>query len=82
MTRAEFYEKYGDVKFVSYYKYIFCYQAHLTNGNKLECEYGGCSDAIYRHDVDADSEQRVYDLTPFSGRVYENDVIIDEFYDY
>ena len=85
MTREEFYEKYGDVKvkFSSYYKYTFTYEATLPDGNRLTCGYGGDHDDIYRHDVSADWEETVSGLEPHEGSVYNpQGNVIESFYDY
>ena len=85
MTRAEFYEKYGNVrvKFSSYYKYTFTYEATLPDGNRLTCGYGGNHDDIYRHDVSADWGETVGSLQPYKGSVYDwIGYEIESFYDY
>lgn len=84
MTRQEFYEKYGDVKvkFASYYKYTFTYEATLPDGKLLICGFGGNSDDIYRHEVSADFEETVSSLQPYSGAVYQDGIETDSFYDY
>lgn len=84
MTRQEFYEKYGDVKvkFSSYYKYTFTYEAMLLDGKRLTCGYGGNSDKIYRHEVGADSEESVTSLHPHEGYVYQDGKEVEGFYDY
>ena len=84
MTRQEFYEKYGSVKvkFLSYYKYTFTYAATLPDGKRLTCGYGGNGDDIYRHEVDADSEETVSSLKPHEGSVYQDGNEVEYFYDY
>ena len=84
MTREDFYAKYGDVKvkFLSYYKFVFSYSAHLPDGKLLTCNYGACCDEIYKHEVDAGAEETVGSLQPYAGSVYENGKEIEGFYDY
>lgn len=84
MTRQEFYDKYGSVKvkFSSYYKYTFTYEATLPDGSLLTCGYGGNSDEIYRHEVGADSEEDVISLQPYQGAVYQGGEKVEGFYDY
>ena len=84
MTRQEFYDKYGSVKvkFSSYYKYTFTYAATLPDGKCLTCGYGGNSDDIYRHEVDAGSEETVNSLQPHTGSIYQGGNEIENFYDY
>ena len=84
MNRAEFYDKYGNVKvkFSSYYKYTFTYEAILPDGKLLTCGYGGNHDAIYRHEVSTQTEETVNNLQPYTGSIYHGDVEIEGFYDY
>ena len=85
MTRAEFYEKYGNVKvkFSSYYKYTFTYSASLPDGNKLKCGYGGNCEDIYRESVSATDEETVINLQPYQGIVCDSEGnTIESFYDY
>lgn len=84
MTKAEFYEKYGEVEvmFESYYKYEFTYQADLPDGKTIVVTYGGDGDKIYRHGVTAWEEVKISVLRPFSGNVYDGGNSIEEFYDY
>jgi hypothetical protein len=84
MTRQEFYDKYGSVKvkFSSYYKYIFTYEATLPDGKCLTCRYGGNGDDIYRHDVSANNEEAVISLQPHEGAVYQDGKEVEGFYDY
>jgi len=84
MTRTEFIEKYGDVKveFSSYYKYTFTFCGSLPNGDYISVDVGGSSDDIYRMTVEADIEESIVRLNPFSGSVFSNDVEIESFYDY
>ena len=83
MTRDEFYKKYGSVKvkFSSYFEYTFTYTADLPDGKRLFCGYGGNSDDIYRHEVNADGEETVSGLQPYEGSIYENDKYVEGFYD-
>ena len=84
MTRKEFYEKYGSVmvKFSSYYKYTFTYEATLPNGKRLTCGFGGDADDIYRHEVSANHEVSVISLQPYEGYVYQDGKEIEGFYDH
>lgn len=85
MTRAEFYEKYGQfpVKFSSYYKYIFTYSGALPDGGSVECDCGGDAGEIYRHSVTPDTKELINTLQPYAGRAMDKDgVIVDNFYDY
>lgn len=81
MTKSEFIGKYGSVKvkFVSYYKYTFTYEARLPDGKQILCWYGGSADAIYRHEVIANQEETIESLHPCSGSLYENGKEIDGF---
>lgn len=84
MSREEFLAQYGDfkVKFSSYYKYVFYYNATLEDGSRICCQVGGNSDAIYKHSVSADNEELVSDLDAFAGSVEKDGAIIAAFYDY
>ena len=84
MTRAEFYDKYGDVEvmFSSYYKYTFTYAATLPDGKLLTVGYGGNSDKIYRHEVVSGCVKNVSQLQPYTGAVYEGAEKVESFYDY
>lgn len=84
MTRAEFYEKYGDVEvtFSSYYKYTFTYECTLPDGKRLTVGYGGDSGEIYRHEVTASCVETVERLQPYTGAVYEGTDEVEGFYDY
>lgn len=84
MTREEFYRKYGDVKvkFWKYYKYTLWFSAPLPDGNILTCGYGGIAEEIYRRKVVADKEEKVININPYCGSVYDGDTLIDNFYDY
>ncbi len=84
MTRQEFYDKYGSVKvkFSSYHKYTFTYEATLPDGSRLTCWYGGNSDDIYQHEVGANSEETVSSLQPHIGAVYQGGKEVESFYDY
>lgn len=84
MTRAEFYQKYGDVEveFSSYYKYVFIYKAILPDGSVLSCGYGGNHDDIYRHDVIVGAKEKISSLCPYQGSTAKNGIEIDSFYDY
>jgi hypothetical protein len=85
MTKAEFVEKYGDikVKFANYYKYSFTFEGVLLDGNRLAVRIGGSSDDIYRQSVSADIETTVADLSPYTGIVYKKDgEEVESFYEY
>lgn len=84
MTKSDFLNKYGDVEvtFSSYYKYTFTYTATLPDGKHLTVGYGGCSDEIYRHEVEAGSVEKVRNLRPYTGAVYECTEEVEGFYDY
>lgn len=85
MTRQEFYEKYGNVKvkFSSYYKYTFAFNAVLPDGGIITCECGGNHDDIYRFEVAAGAEDTIRSLEPYAGTAYSKDgVKTDSFYDY
>lgn len=84
MTRADFYEKYGDVEvvFTSYYKYTFTYVATLPDGKRLTVGYGGNHDDIYRFDVSANKPVSVSQLQPYMGSVYQGTEEVEGFYDY
>lgn len=84
MTRAEFYAKYGDVEvtFSSYYKYTFTYAATLPDGKLLTVGYGGNSDDIYMHEVASARAEKVSQLQPHTGAVYEGVKEVEGFYDY
>jgi len=84
MTRAEFYAKYGEVEvtFVRYYKYTFTYAATLPDGKRLTVEYGGNSDEIYRHEVVSICAERISQLQPYAGAVYDGSDELEGFYDY
>lgn len=55
METKEVIELYGDLplKFSSYYKYSFTYEANAPDGTTVWASYGGCADDIYRHEVKA-----------------------------
>jgi hypothetical protein len=61
MTRDEFNERYKDVelKFSSYWKYSFTFTGYGPDGEKIECEWGKCSDDIYRFSVTPDETIKV-----------------------
>ena len=85
LTRAEFYEKYGDVEVVfdSYYKYTFNFHGLTKNGSTLTVRLGGDADEIYREEIYANDVTTVQRLQPYAGTVYDasgNEV--DSFYDY
>lgn len=84
MTKDEFFQKYGDVKvkFCSYYKFAFTYEAQLPDGKRLTCCFGGNADDIYKREVSNDKEKTVSNLDPHTGSVYEDGQEIEEFYDY
>ncbi len=74
----EFYEKYGDikVKFKSYYKYVFTYEAMLADGKRLVVKCGGTPGDIYRHEVQADEYEYVGVIYPVEGHVYDGETIV------
>lgn len=84
MTREEFYEKYGgmELKFVSYYKYIFTFSGLTDEGYDISCGCGGNSEDIYRMEVATNSVETVAELQPFMGSIYKDGVEIEGFYDY
>lgn len=85
MTREEFYKKYGEVEviFSTYYRYTFNYIAVLPDGKLLVVSYrGGNSGDIYRHEVTAGRFEKVINIQPFKGEVYEGTKEIEGFYDY
>jgi hypothetical protein len=84
MTRAEFYAKYGDVEvtFSSYYKYTFNYATTLPDGKRLTVGYGGNSDEIYRHEVATLCAEKVSQLQPYTGAVYEGTEEVEGFHSY
>jgi hypothetical protein len=84
ITRAEFYEKYGDVEvtFSSYYKYTFEYSATLDDGKRIVVSYGGNSDEVYRHEVSSGFTETINALGPYAGNVYADGNCIEGFYDY
>lgn len=84
MTRQEFYDKYGnvEVKFSSYYKYVFTYEAVLPDGKRISVGYGGNHDDIYRHGVSVTTADKIIDLQPHEGSVYEGKEQVESFYDY
>lgn len=79
-----FMAKYGDVKvkFSSYYKFAFFFEATLENGDIITVSVGGNSDDIYRFEVIADREETVKELEPYSGTIYRNGEVIESFYNY
>ncbi|MDQ7996109.1 MAG: hypothetical protein AAGC76_09670 [Luteibacter sp.] len=82
MTRDEFMAKHGHVvvKFRSYYKYTFVYEATLPDGSTLTAYYGGNSGEI---EVSADSEEALYSLCPYACEVTDKDgKEVESFYDY
>lgn len=84
ITKAEFYDKYGDVlvQFSGYYKYAFSYKATLPDGKRIVVDYGGNTGDIYRHDVSPEGLQAIRNLDPYAGTVYEGTKIVEEFYEY
>lgn len=56
LTKEQVMERYGKVplKFSSYYKYTFSYSGTAPDGAVVSASYGGSSDDIYRHQVEAD----------------------------
>lgn len=84
ITRAEFYEKYGEieVKFSSYYKYTFYYEGVLPDGRSITVGYGGNSAEIYRREVFANTVKTINVLQPYTGAVYDGGKEVEHFYDY
>jgi hypothetical protein len=80
MTRSELYEKYGHVKvqFISYYKYVFTYQARLPDGAILICRYGGTAGDIYRHLVSRAGTVSIAILGPDYCSVSKDGEKVDE----
>ena len=85
LTRAEFYEKYGDiiVQFKDYYKYTFNFEGYTNEGNRVRVGYGGNSDEIYNYELSFDSKESLVSCCPYMGSVYDKDnKEIEYFYDY
>lgn len=84
ITRAEFYEKYGDVEvtFSHYYKFTFSFSGDASDGSRVCVDVGGNSDDIYRFDVSAGDAQTVLSLRPYCGRVTKDGEEVESFYDY
>ena len=84
VARDEFIDKYGsvEVKFFSYYKYVFTYTGTLPDGSKISVDVGGNSDDIYKMSVSSNGVETVYGLDPFAGSVYKDSQEVDGFYDY
>lgn len=63
LTNDEAIELYGDVelKFSSYYKYVFMFVGFAEDGARICVTYGGDADDIYRYDVDADETLKFED---------------------
>lgn len=84
MTKADFIQKYGQVKvkFSSYHEFVFTFVGVTDDGNRVVVQYGGNSDDIYRMEVAVDCEENMQCLDPFGGDVYAPDnEILDNFYD-
>ena len=84
LTRAEFFEKYGQVEvtFSSYYKYTFTYIGQLPDGATVTVGYGGASGEIYKYDVKAGDKESILSLDPYCGSVERDGVTVEEFYDF
>lgn len=84
MTKEEFIEKYGnvEVKFSSYYKYVFTYEAILPDSKVISVGYGGGGEDIYRHEVESGKKVTIGLLCPHMGSVCENGKDIESFYEY
>ena len=82
MTKDEFMKKYGhiEVKFSHYYKYVFTFGGTLPDGSKINVEYGGNSDDIYRFEASTDGTETVGGLDPFSGVIYNDGKEIEGFF--
>jgi len=78
LTRAEFYEKYKDVRFTfeTYSKYTFTFIGHYK-GKVVTIGVGGQSDEIYSFEVAVGFEESILDLQPYEGLCGE-----DSFYDF
>jgi hypothetical protein len=61
MNDKEFEEKYGDVelKFDSYYKFVFTFSGTAPDGTKIEASIGGDSSDIYRLSVTRDETRNL-----------------------
>ncbi len=64
MNTNEILNKYGNiqVKFKSYYKYVFTLEGIKVNGDIIEIGIGGNSDEIYRLDIEPDTLYKIGDL--------------------
>lgn len=84
MTREEFIEKYSDIKvsFLEYYKYVFTYEGTLPSGMTIRIQRGGNSDDIYRYSVAVGVWERVADLYPVAGHIYNGSSLVEGFDDY
>lgn len=84
LTRKEFMDKYGEVevRFRSYYKFTFYFNAELEDGATLSVGVGGSADEIYREEVAADTAGKVAGLFPYCGSVYKDGERVEGFYDY
>lgn len=84
LSQQEFYEKYGNVvvRFSSYCRHTFTYEAVLPDGKILTCRYGGNADEIYGHQAAAKYEELLADLQPSEGTVYQDGIEIESFYAY
>lgn len=84
MTRAEFYDKYGDelLEFVRHYKYTFYYTGKMADGRTITCAYGGSPQDIYRCEVVPGCKESLASIHPYEGAVADNGVTGDSFYDY
>ena len=82
ITKEKFLEKYGNfqVKFQSYHKYVFTYNAVCPGDrNFMVIETGGDPDDIYAHDVEPESYQTVRSLDPRRGVVYRSGELVEHF---
>jgi hypothetical protein len=64
MNTKEILKKYGNiqVKFKSYYKYVFILEGLKVNGDVVEIGIGGDPDEIYRLDIEPDTMYKIGDL--------------------
>ncbi len=86
ITRKEFNELYGDVEVVfnSYYKFTFEFRGVTKNHETLSISFGGCSDDIYKEEIEAGEKVKVKDIEATYGTVYADDDctdVVNSFYD-